>query len=426
MRVEDEERLRGDARQDPRAGPRRRGGRAADRPPGRPRGPRGLSAPAERGDGRPLDGRREDPHRRRAAAGGVGRSRGRPATTRCGTSTACSPTRPGVDQLRSHVPASSRVWRTTWAGRWEPTVRRAAYRVLTHELVAETEHLVRLAERICAAGGPELRDHAPWALRLALRELLVRVPVYRPYRLGAEAGAARAGRPGGEGGLPGGRGVGRGGRGAGPGARPCSATARSGTAFRARFAQTSSALHAKSVEDTAFYRYTPLLSVNEVGGDPGRPSVEPGRVPRVLRPPRPRLAGHRHRPVHARHQAQRGGAGPDRGAFRVPAAVGGAARTGSRGRGRPTRTSPGWRGRRRSGSAGLPEPERLDGGAAEGGARGRSAHELDGTGPGYEKAVSDFVAAGPGRRTSPRGTGVRARRPRTPRGPTAWAPRCCI
>ncbi|MEU9097594.1 malto-oligosyltrehalose synthase [Streptomyces sp. NPDC048361] len=160
-------------------------------------------------------------------------------------------------------------------GQWEPTVRRAAYRVLTHDLAAETEHLVRLARRICATGGPELRDHAPWALRLALRELLVRVPVYRPYRTGAEL------------------------------VLPASAAAEAKAAFtvaeesaavdvvrglalgllgddedrdrfRTRFAQTSSALHAKSVEDTAFYRYTPLLSVNEVGGDPGRPSAEPG------------------------------------------------------------------------------------------------------------------------------------------------------
>jgi (1->4)-alpha-D-glucan 1-alpha-D-glucosylmutase len=45
--------------------------------------------------------------------------------------------------------------------------------------------------------------------------------------------------------------------------------------FRTRFAQTASALRAKSVEDTAFYRYVPLLSATEVGGDPGRPGVSP-------------------------------------------------------------------------------------------------------------------------------------------------------
>lgn len=45
-------------------------------------------------------------------------------------------------------------------GSWTATVRRAAYRVVTHELAAETELLTRLASRICA-GDPALRDHAP-------------------------------------------------------------------------------------------------------------------------------------------------------------------------------------------------------------------------------------------------------------------------
>ncbi|UUN29884.1 malto-oligosyltrehalose synthase [Streptomyces sp. FIT100] len=160
-------------------------------------------------------------------------------------------------------------------GWWGATVRRAAYKVVTHELVAETEALARIAERVCAAD-PMLHDHAPWALRTAIRELLVRVPVYRPYRTGGEAvltadAALRA---------------------KAAFAVPEEAAAvdvirdlalglgRSGegpdrTAFRARFAQTSSALRAKSVEDTAFYRYAPLLSANEVGGDPGFPAVSP-------------------------------------------------------------------------------------------------------------------------------------------------------
>lgn len=34
-------------------------------------------------------------------------------------------------------------------------------------------------------------------------------------------------------------------------------------------------MRAKSVEDTAFYRYMPLISANEVGGDPGQPAVTP-------------------------------------------------------------------------------------------------------------------------------------------------------
>jgi (1->4)-alpha-D-glucan 1-alpha-D-glucosylmutase len=41
------------------------------------------------------------------------------------------------------------------------------------------------------------------------------------------------------------------------------------TPIRQRFGQLSATLTAKSVEDTAFYRYSRLLSRNEVGGDPG-------------------------------------------------------------------------------------------------------------------------------------------------------------
>ncbi|MGW1126476.1 malto-oligosyltrehalose synthase [Streptomyces sp. NPDC002526] len=165
-------------------------------------------------------------------------------------------------------------------GYWTATVRRAAYRVVTHELAAETELLTRLASRICAQD-PALRDHAPWALRTAVRELLVRVPVYRPYvtaggpcseaaeatldattvsdakaafAVREEASAVDVVRDLALGRLGGGA---------------------DRAAFCARFAQTSSALRAKAVEDTAYYRYLPLISANEVGGDPGHPAVEP-------------------------------------------------------------------------------------------------------------------------------------------------------
>ncbi|MER5888254.1 malto-oligosyltrehalose synthase [Streptomyces sp. NPDC001941] len=156
---------------------------------------------------------------------------------------------------------------------WDATARRAAYKVVTHELAAEVSALVRLAGRVCA-GDPALRDHAPWALGTAVRELLVRVPVYRPYRVGgqdvltAEA-AARAREvftvPEEAAAVDVVRDMALGTLGDGP----------HHAAFRARFAQTASALRAKSVEDTAFYRYSPLLSANEVGGDPGRPAVSP-------------------------------------------------------------------------------------------------------------------------------------------------------
>jgi len=40
--------------------------------------------------------------------------------------------------------------------------------------------------------------------------------------------------------------------------------------FGIRFGQLAAALYAKGIEDTAFYRHARLLSLNEVGGDPGR------------------------------------------------------------------------------------------------------------------------------------------------------------
>jgi (1->4)-alpha-D-glucan 1-alpha-D-glucosylmutase len=47
-------------------------------------------------------------------------------------------------------------------------------------------------------------------------------------------------------------------------------------AFVIRFQQTTPAVTAKGVEDTAFYRYTRLLCLNEVGGDPARFSLAVG------------------------------------------------------------------------------------------------------------------------------------------------------
>lgn len=45
-----------------------------------------------------------------------------------------------------------------------------------------------------------------------------------------------------------------------------------------RFAQTCGPVHAKGMEDTAFYRYTRFLAVNEVGADPDRIGVEPDEL----------------------------------------------------------------------------------------------------------------------------------------------------
>ncbi|MFE9681197.1 malto-oligosyltrehalose synthase [Streptomyces sp. NPDC006285] len=161
-------------------------------------------------------------------------------------------------------------------GDWEATVRRAAYKVVEHELAAEVGRLTREADRLCrTSADPVLRDRAPWALRTALRELLVRLEVYRPYTSGDAASvvteeAAREAKrafkvPEEAQAVDLVRDLVLGRLGEGP----------EHAAFRARFAQLASALRAKSVEDTAFYRYVPLLSATEVGGEPGAPAVSP-------------------------------------------------------------------------------------------------------------------------------------------------------
>ncbi|MFF8593458.1 malto-oligosyltrehalose synthase [Streptomyces sp. NPDC015220] len=161
-------------------------------------------------------------------------------------------------------------------GDWAATARRAAYQVITHELATETERLTRVAHRVCTTStDPALSDRAPWALRTALQELLVRLEVYRPYTsvdaasvlteaAAAEARLAFTVPEEGEA-VDVVRDLVLGRTGEGPDA----------VELRTRFAQAASALRAKAVEDTAYYRYVPLLSANEVGGDPGRPGVAP-------------------------------------------------------------------------------------------------------------------------------------------------------
>ena len=44
--------------------------------------------------------------------------------------------------------------------------------------------------------------------------------------------------------------------------------------FVTRFQQTTPAIMAKGVEDTAFYRYNRLIALNDVGGDPSRFGID--------------------------------------------------------------------------------------------------------------------------------------------------------
>ncbi|RLK48099.1 malto-oligosyltrehalose synthase [Microbacterium telephonicum] len=50
--------------------------------------------------------------------------------------------------------------------------------------------------------------------------------------------------------------------------------AEAGTEFSTRFMQTTGPVTAKGVEDRAFYRYTRLTSLTEVGGDPSHPALD--------------------------------------------------------------------------------------------------------------------------------------------------------
>ena len=103
--------------------------------------------------------------------------------------------------------------------------------------------------------------------------------------------------------------------------------ARERLRFAMKFQQYTGPVQAKGLEDTAFFRYNLLLSLNEVGGDPSSASAARSRsstrrMPRRLR----ELAVRDARDRHARHQARR------RRARAHQRALGDARRVGARGR----------------------------------------------------------------------------------------------
>jgi (1->4)-alpha-D-glucan 1-alpha-D-glucosylmutase len=163
-------------------------------------------------------------------------------------------------------------------------LERAKLRVLENLLSSEFTVLVRLLARI-AAGHYRTRDFTLARLEAALRLFILEMPVYRTYvtpagpsaedraTIDRAIGAARA-------------------RWFGPDAEIfdflCDALTldliaprRSGysSARVRRFAfkvqQFTGPMMAKSLEDTAFYRYHRLIALNEVGGDPAAPGLSP-------------------------------------------------------------------------------------------------------------------------------------------------------
>jgi (1->4)-alpha-D-glucan 1-alpha-D-glucosylmutase len=153
---------------------------------------------------------------------------------------------------------------------YEKIAHDAKLQIMTQELAAEVERLTALLADICQRHRRH-RDHTRRDLRDALREVIAAFPVYRTYaqpggrisdsdRAYVRAAVLRARqlRADLDGELlsligeqlvlthPG----------------------NAETEFALRFAQLSSPVMAKGVEDTAFYRYHRLVSLNEVGGDP--------------------------------------------------------------------------------------------------------------------------------------------------------------
>ena len=143
--------------------------------------------------------------------------------------------------------------------------------VVEHGLQAEVARLVEVAAAICH-DHLELRDHTRRGLYESLVELLVAVPVYRAYVVPGEPAPAESRRivaaavaaakerlPEDRHGtvdLVGDLALGESGRGP------------HRDEFVVRFQQTCGPVMAKGIEDTAFYRWLRLTSLNEVGGDP--------------------------------------------------------------------------------------------------------------------------------------------------------------
>jgi (1->4)-alpha-D-glucan 1-alpha-D-glucosylmutase len=154
---------------------------------------------------------------------------------------------------------------------YHQVVQASKQQIMSDELVAEVERLVAIIAGL-ADRYRRHRDHTRSELRDALRELVARFEVYRTYvrppdpataedrgHIATAVAAARAARPDLDGELL--DFLGELALGEHPG--------QAETEFAFRLAQLTAAVMAKGVEDTAFYRYNRLTSLNEVGGDPG-------------------------------------------------------------------------------------------------------------------------------------------------------------
>ena len=187
-----------------------------------------------------------------------------------------------------HDPAGEAILGAVWAaisGRPADfaTEERAARReIISRSFSAQLDACAAAFERLAKRESPSTDLSRP-ALRRTLVELLVNFPVYRSYATASERPAAdrpfldRAAEGAKVTGLAGDRWV------VNQVHRWLSAPAADHTPI-ARFQQLSAPVAAKSVEDTAFYRYGRLLSRNDVGFDIERFGCSPGEFhARMLR-----------------------------------------------------------------------------------------------------------------------------------------------
>nr|WP_298803208.1 malto-oligosyltrehalose synthase [uncultured Pseudokineococcus sp.] len=165
-----------------------------------------------------------------------------------------------------------------------PVVEQAKREVVAENLYTEVHRLVDLLSGICHAD-VLLRDHTRRGLTEVVTELLVAFPRYRAYVVPGEAAPAEAAHV-----LDEAVEVARAhlaperhetlevvrdlllGREAGSAGRTAEAERAE---LVVRFQQTCGPVMAKGVEDTAFYRWFRLSSLNEVGGAPERFGVSP-------------------------------------------------------------------------------------------------------------------------------------------------------
>ncbi|QEU12078.1 malto-oligosyltrehalose synthase [Dermabacter vaginalis] len=182
----------------------------------------------------------------------------------------------------------TRLWQvfTSDTRSFDQIVRESAKEIISGSLWAEISRLVRLARRICDAD-IMLRDTTTRRLEQAIIELLIAMDRYRAYivpgekapaterEVLAEAAERAALEIGNDAddlaaletvtALAAGQGQ----------FMPDGTLDPLRAEFVTRFAQTCGPVHAKSLEDTAFYRYHRFLAVNEVGSDPRRIGVDP-------------------------------------------------------------------------------------------------------------------------------------------------------